>query len=124
MDVVIVTGAAGDIGRVYSKALAQAGYGVVTADLKSADSVAAEIEASGGTALAVEVDVSDRKSTEAMAARVLERFGRIDGLVNNAAYYTAIVKKEFTELSDAEWDYCFAVNVRGSWLCARAVAQP
>jgi 3-oxoacyl-[acyl-carrier protein] reductase len=122
MDVVIVTGAAGDIGRVYSKALAQAGYGVVAADLKSADGVAAEIEACGGTALAVEVDVSDRASTEAMAARVLERFGRIDGLVNNAAHYTAIVKKEFTELSDGEWDHCFAVNVRGSWLCARAVA--
>lgn len=122
MDVVIVTGAAGDIGRVYSRALAEAGYGVVAADLKSADRVAAEIEACGGTALAVEVDVSDRASTEAMAARVLERFGRIDGLVNNAAYYTAIVKKEFTELSDEEWDHCFAVNVRGSWLCARAVA--
>jgi 3-oxoacyl-[acyl-carrier protein] reductase len=57
-----------------------------------------------------------------MAAQALEHFGRIDGLVNNAAYYTAIVKKDFTELTDEEWDRCFAVNVRGAWLCARAVA--
>jgi 3-oxoacyl-[acyl-carrier protein] reductase len=122
MEVVIVTGAAGGLGRVYAKALAEAGYGVVAADLSPAHEVAAEIEASGGTAIAVEVDVSDRASTEAMAAFALEKFGRIDGLVNNAAYYTAIVKKDFTELSDEEWDRCFAVNVRGAWLCARAVA--
>jgi 3-oxoacyl-[acyl-carrier protein] reductase len=122
MDIVIVTGAAGGIGRVYAKALAEAGYGVVAADVQPADAVAAEIAASGGTAIAIEVDVSDRASTEAMAARALERFGRIDALVNNAAYYTAIVKKDFTELSNEEWDRCFAVNVRGAWLCARAVA--
>jgi 3-oxoacyl-[acyl-carrier protein] reductase len=122
MDTVIVTGAAGGIGQAYAKALAKAGYGVVVADLKSTDAVVAEIAASGGTAIAVEVDVSDRASTEAMAARALDRFGRIDGLVHNAAYYTAIVKKDFTALSNEEWDHCFAVNVRGAWLCARAVA--
>jgi len=122
MQIVIVTGAAGGIGRVYARALAEAGYGVVVADLDAADEVAAEINAAGGTALAAKVDVSDRLSTEAMAARAIEAFGRIDGLVNNAAYYTAILKKDFTELTDEEWDRCFAVNVRGAWLCARAVA--
>ena len=122
MDIVIVTGAAGGIGRVYAKALAGAGYGVVVADLNAPNDLAAEIEDSGGTAAAVAVDVSNRSATEAMAERTLDRFGRIDGLVNNAAYYTAIVKKDFTELSDEEWDRCFAVNVRGAWLCARAVA--
>ena len=122
MQIVIVTGAAGGIGRVYAKALAEAGYGVVAADLNAAGEVAAEIETAGGTALAAKVDVSDRFSTEAMAAQALEHFGRIDGLVNNAAYYTAIVKKDFTEVTDEEWDRCFAVNVRGAWLCARAVA--
>ena len=122
MQIVIVTGAAGGIGRVYAKALGEAGYGVVAADLNAAGEVAAEIETAGGTALAAKVDVSDRFSTEAMAAQALKHFGRIDGLVNNAAYYTAIVKKDFTELTDEEWDRCFAVNVRGAWLCARAVA--
>jgi 3-oxoacyl-[acyl-carrier protein] reductase len=122
MQIVIVTGAAGGIGRVYAKALAAAGYGVVAADLgAAAEDVADDINAAGGTALAVKVDVSDRLSAEAMAEQALEGFGRIDGLVNNAAYYTSIIKKEFTELTDAEWDHCFAVNVRGAWLCARAV---
>jgi 3-oxoacyl-[acyl-carrier protein] reductase len=118
---VIVTGAAGGIGSVYVEALAKAGYGVVAADLQTPEQLVTRIKAGGGTALAVAVDVSDRASTEAMAAKVEEAFGRIDGLVNNAAYYSAIVKKDFTELTDQEWDHCFAVNVRGAWLCARAV---
>jgi 3-oxoacyl-[acyl-carrier protein] reductase len=96
---------------------------VVAADLQAPEQLAARITAGSGTALAVAVDVSDRASTEAMAAKVEKAFGRIDGLVNNAAYYTAIVKKDFTELTDQEWDRCFAVNVRGAWLCARAVVS-
>lgn len=56
-----------------------------------------------------------------MATVALERFGKINGLVNNAAHYTGIVKQGFEDLSDEEWDRCFAVNVRGAWLCARAV---
>ena len=122
METVIVTGAASGIGRVYAHALAAAGYAVVAADIAPAAEVVAEIEAAGGRAAAVEVDVSDRASAEAMAATAVQRFGRIDGLVNNAAYYTAIVKQGFEDLSVEEWDRCFAVNVRGAWLCARAVA--
>jgi 3-oxoacyl-[acyl-carrier protein] reductase len=122
MEVVIVTGAASGIGRVYARELARAGYGVVVADIAPAAEVVSEVEAAGGHAVAVTVDVSDRASTEAMAATALDRFGRIDGLVNNAAYYTAIVKQGFEELSVDQWDRCFAVNVRGAWLCACAVA--
>lgn len=121
-DVVIVTGAAGGLGRVYSLALAGAGYHVVVADRADPAPVVEAIEAERGSALGVRVDVSDRASTEAMAVAALDRFGRIDCLVNNAAYYTSIVKKPFEELTDEEWDLCFAVNVRGSWLCSRAVA--
>ena len=57
-----------------------------------------------------------------MAATVVERFGRIDVLINNAGYFTQIVKKPFEELTLEEWDLAFAVNVRGTWLCCRAVA--
>jgi 3-oxoacyl-[acyl-carrier protein] reductase len=113
--VVIVTGAAGGLGRVYCRALAEAGYDVVAADVARV----AEIE---GAAVAIAVDVSDQASTEAMAAATVDRFGRIDGLVNNAAVYATIVKKDFDEIPVDEWDRVFAVNVRGSWLCARAVA--
>lgn len=113
-EVVVVTGAGGGLGRVYCRALAEAGWAVVAADLAEE-----EVE---GAALSVAVDVSDRASTERLARAALERFGRIDALVNNAAVYSAIVKKPFEELEDEEWDRCFAVNVRGAWLCSRAVS--
>ena len=111
-DVVIVTGAAAGLGAVYCRELAAAGYTVVGADLAPVDDVD----------LAVEVDVTDRASTEELARHVVERFGRIDALVNNAAVYSTIVKKPFEEISDDEWDHVLAVNVKGAWLCARAVA--
>jgi 3-oxoacyl-[acyl-carrier protein] reductase len=106
--VVIVTGAAGGLGRVYCKALADAGWTVVGADVTGDPDI--------------DVDVTQRDSTERMAQTVLERHGRIDALVNNAAYYASIVKKPFEEIEDDEWDTVFDVNVRGAWLCARAVA--
>ena len=120
--VVIVTGAAGGIGRTLSLAVAGAGNVVVVADISPADAVVEEIEALGGEALAVRVDIADRESSRAMADAAVERFGRIDGLVNNAAHYTSIRKGPFEEIEVEEWDRCFAVNVRGSWLCAAAVA--
>jgi 3-oxoacyl-[acyl-carrier protein] reductase len=117
--VVIVTGAAGGLGRVYCRALAEAGYTVVAADLNDPADVVAEL---GDACLGVQVDVTDRSSTERLAAAALERFGKIDALLNNAAYYSAIVKRPFEEITDEEWERVFAVNVRGTWLCSRAVA--
>jgi len=111
-DAVVVTGAASGLGAVYCRELAAAGYTVVGADLAPVDDVD----------LAVEVDVTDRASTEELARQVVERFGRIDALVNNAAVYSTIVKKPFEEITDEEWDRVLAVNVKGAWLCARAVA--
>ena len=110
--VVIVTGSASGLGRTYCRELAAAGWTVVGADLAETDDVA----------LSVVTDVSDRAQTERLAEEALERFGRIDALVNNAAYYTAIVKRPFEEIDDDEWTKVFDVNVRGAWLCARAVA--
>jgi 3-oxoacyl-[acyl-carrier protein] reductase len=121
-EVVIVTGGARGLGRAYALGLAREGYAVAIADLREVDDVVAEIEGAGGTALAVHVDVSDRASTEAMARATLDRYGRIDVLINNAGYFTQIHKKPFEELTDEEWDRAFAVNVRGTWLCCRAVA--
>ena len=109
--VAIVTGGAGGLGAAYANGLSDAGYDVVVADLAPTDT----------GDLFVRTDVSDREATEAMAAAALERFGRIDALVNNAAVYSSIVKKPFEEISVDEWDAVFGVNVRGAWLCSRAV---
>jgi len=111
-DVVIVTGAASGLGAVYCRELGAAGYTVVGADVATVD----------GVDLGVEVDVTDRASTERLAEQVVERFGRIDGLVNNAAVYSTIVKQPFEEITDEEWNRVLGVNVKGAWLCTRAVA--
>jgi 3-oxoacyl-[acyl-carrier protein] reductase len=118
-EVAVVTGAAGGLGRVYCRALAEAGFAVVAADLADPAEVVEEL---GDACLGVQVDVTDRGSTERLAAAALERFGKIDALLNNAAYYSAIVKRPFEEITDEEWAQVFDVNVRGTWLCSRAVA--
>ena len=119
--VAIVTGGSGALGSAYCRALAGAGYRVVIAGRSGDGALAREICEAGGSAITVQADVSERESTEAMAREVLEAFGRIDVLVNNAAYFSHIQKRPFDEIEDDEWDRIFAVNVRGSWLCACAV---
>jgi len=89
--------------------------------MNPSEETVAKVKAAGGTAIAVEVDVSDDASTRAMADAALERFGRIDGLVNNAAYFREVRLTPFEEIDPAIWDRIFAVNVKGVWLCCKAV---
>ena len=91
VEVVIVTGGARGLGREYALALAREGYAVALADVADASGVVDEIESGGGKALALDVDVADSESTESMAEATLARFGRIDVLINNAAYFADIV---------------------------------
>jgi NAD(P)-dependent dehydrogenase (short-subunit alcohol dehydrogenase family) len=117
----IVTGGARGIGRAYCLGMAAEGSSVVVADVLDGQPVVDEIESGGGKALAVRVDVSDEESTSSMALATFERFGRIDVLVNNAAYFKQVKRGPFHELDVEEWDRAFHVNVRGVWLCCRAV---
>lgn len=119
--VVIVTGGSRGIGRAYSLGLAGEGATVVVADILDGRPVADEIMESGGQATAVQTDITNEGSTRAMAGAAADQFGRIDVLVNNAAYYTTLKHGRFDEIDVEEWDKAFAINVRGSWLCARAV---
>jgi NAD(P)-dependent dehydrogenase (short-subunit alcohol dehydrogenase family) len=118
----IITGAAQGIGREYALAAAAEGASVVVADISDPRSVVGEIEGAGGAALAVTVDVASQESTEALAAATLERFGQVDFLVNNAAIYAGLASKAFTDIEADEWDRVMAVNLRGPFLCCRAVA--
>jgi NAD(P)-dependent dehydrogenase (short-subunit alcohol dehydrogenase family) len=120
--VCIVTGAAQGIGETYALALAQAGAAVVCADVLDTRPVAAAIEKAGGQVLATQTDVTDAKSVQAMVDAAVARFGRIDVLVNNAAIFGSIKLKPFEQIESAEWDRIMAVNVRGSFECAKAVA--
>ncbi len=121
--VIVVTGGSVGIGRVYCLGLAKVGAKVVVADVKveSAQAVVAEITREGGEALAVAVDVTAPEQTRALASSALDKYGRIDVLVNNAGLYTSIKKKSFAEISPEEWDQVMAVNLRGIFLCCQAV---
>ena len=118
---VIVTGGAGDLGRAYCLGLAAAGAKVVVADLVDSSRVVSEIEAAGGATIGVTVDVSDHASVDRMVSAALEAFGRLDVLVNNAAVFKTVTVGSFEDIPIEEWDRVMAVNVRGAWLCARAV---
>lgn len=121
--VAMVTGAGGGLGRAFALALAGAGARVCAADcnFQGASDTVEQIVSRGGEGLAVEVDVADVASVERMMRSVAEQWGRIDALINNAGLYGSIIRKPFFEITPDEWDAVMAVNLKGPWLCARAV---
>src|SRR5690349_5954893 len=119
--VAIVTGGARHLGAKYAQKLAAEGAAVVIADILDGTEIAGQIIAAGGKSLAIKVDVSDEADTVRMAAEALKAFGRIDILVNNAAIFINIRRRPFYELTAEEWDKVSAVNVKGPFLCAKAV---
>lgn len=118
---VVVTGAATGIGQAFALACSAHGANVVVADMGPADETMDLLHRAGAQALYVRADVSDDASTQAMAAATMERFGRIDGLINNAAYFREVRLTDFEAIDPAQWDRIFAVNVKGVWNCSKAV---
>jgi NAD(P)-dependent dehydrogenase (short-subunit alcohol dehydrogenase family) len=119
--VAIITGGARHIGAAYCRKLAEEGAAVVISDILDGEPVAAEIRSKGGQALALKVDVSNEADTVRMAAEAVKAFGRVDILVNNAAIFINIERHPFYEISAEEWDRVSAVNIKGPFLCAKAV---
>jgi 3-oxoacyl-[acyl-carrier protein] reductase len=119
----IVTGGANGLGKAYCLRMAQEGAKVVVADIaeKEAQAVVSEIKAVGGTAIALNTDVTSEAATKKMAEETIKAFGRIDALVNNAGFYHGMSRKPFDEISLVEWDKMFDVSAKGTWLCTRAV---
>ncbi|HWO43861.1 MAG TPA: glucose 1-dehydrogenase [Candidatus Eisenbacteria bacterium] len=124
--IVIVTGGGHGIGRAYCLGFGRAGSRVVVADIDfpAAERVAERVGSETGAAsIAVHADVADERSANAMAAAALQRFGRIDVLVNNAAIFATVPmnRGRIEEISAEEWDRLMAVNLRGVFFCVRAV---
>ena len=119
--VAIVTGGARHIGAAYCRRLAEEGAAVVIADILDGARVAEDIRSKGGRALPLRVDVSNEEDTNRMALETAKAFGRIDILVNNAAIFINIQRHSFYEITAEEWDRVSAVNVKGPFLCAKAV---
>ena len=123
--VIIVTGGAHGIGRAYCHGLAAEGAKVVVADLDmlAAETVVRNLGELGSDALAVRADVSQAEDVDTMARSAAERFGTVDGLINNAAVFQvpAMSRVPFEQIPIDEWDRLIAVNLRGVFLGCRAV---
>lgn len=135
-ETVLVTGGARGLGREIALAFARAGANVAVADLAGAaprgsvpyatgsdaelEATREQLEAAGAQALAVPCDVSDESEVSATFAAVLERFGRLDVLVNNAGVITNAKSWEMTE---SEWDVTLQVNLKGPFLCSKHAAR-
>ena len=123
--IIIVTGGAHGIGRAYCRGLAAEGAKVVVADLDidAAEAVVRSLGESGSDALAVRADVSQAEDVDAMAQAAADRFGSVDGLINNAAVFQvpAMSRVPFEQIPIDEWDRLIAVNLRGVFLGCRAV---
>jgi len=121
--VVIITGGNQGIGRDYSIRFAQEGAKVVICarKLDTSQQVVDEIKANGGEAMALKVDVSKEEDTKMMAQKTVEKYGKIDVLLNNAAIYSGLSMQPWETITPEEWDWVFSVNVKGQWLCMKAV---
>jgi 3-oxoacyl-[acyl-carrier protein] reductase len=119
--VVLVTGAARGIGRTLAETFAGEGASVVALDVGGDDlaQVESDLSARGATVVPMVADVRDANAVQAVVDAAVERFGRVDVLVNNAGIN---VEGRLEELDAAAWDRCFEVNVRGTFTMCRAVA--
>lgn len=118
----IITGSARGIGHATAIKFAKEGAKVVVCDLdqKGVDEVVAEIKASGGEAIGFTVNVTDKTSIAAMVKGVMERYGRIDALVNNAGI---VEDSQFRKMSDDQFDRVIDINLKGTYNCTKAVVE-
>lgn len=122
--VALVTGGSRGIGAATSLQLARMGYAVVvnyTSHQASADKVCAAIAAAGGTALALQADVSDEAQVLAMFAAIDAKFGRLDALVNNAGVVDMTARLD--AMSTARLSRMMNINIIGSMVCAREAVK-
>ena len=120
--VAVVTGAAGGIGRAVALDLGKFGASVVVADMaiEDAERVAGEIESAGGKAIALKTDVTRKEEVEQMAQQTVQRFGRIDILINNAGIMGAY---GIIDMKEADLNRTLEVNLKGIIFCSQAVAR-
>lgn len=119
-DVVIITGAGRGLGFGVARGFAREGARVALVDRTAdeLDQALAIVQREGGDALALRSDVTDPVSVIGMVAQIVARWGRVDTLINNAA---VLIEKPFEESTLADWDLTLDVNLRGAFLCAKAV---
>lgn len=122
--VAVVTGAASGIGLEIAIDLAARGYRIAACDIAWPDEAIERIHAAYGEALCIRADVADQAAVDAAVQESLNRFGRIDVLVNNAGLFTTLTRGAADAIDPQEWRRVVDVNVTGTWLFSRAVLAP
>ncbi len=122
--VAIITGAGRGLGREFALKFAREGAKLLLPDidLHKAENTARDINSAGGEATAIETDISKESATTKMAEKVIQLYGKVDILLNNAAMYYGVNNKPWDAWTGEEWDRMFEVNVKGTWLCCKAIA--
>lgn len=121
----LITGGGTGLGREYTLVLAKEGMNVAinyTRSEAEANDTANEARKHGVKAITVRADVSKADEVQQMVDRVVGEFGSLDVLINNAGYTVFVPFEDLNGISEADWDKVMAVNVRGPWLCSKAVA--
>lgn len=121
---VIVTGGAQGIGAFYARALAAEGAQICVSDMLDPGDTVGAIRKAGGTSIGIQCDVTDVTAVARMVAATEAAFSGVQGLVNNAALFTALPRVPLEQISSAEFDRVMAVNVRGTFECIKAVLPP
>ncbi|MFC1868499.1 SDR family NAD(P)-dependent oxidoreductase [Thermodesulfobacteriota bacterium] len=123
-EVAIITGAGRGIGKAFALRFAQEGAKLLLPDisLERAEAVAEGIRGRGGEAATMEIDIASESATKLMAEKVIEEYGRVDILVNNAAMYHGLQRRPWDTRTAEEWESLLAVNVTGTYLCCKAIA--
>lgn len=119
--VAIVTGGGSGIGFAFAEALGKLGLQVAIADMEGAADAAARLEERGIQALGIPTDVSSDQDVREMLAAVLDRFGGVDVLVNNAGLFSTLQLRSFDQIPSDEWMRVMRVNTLGPFICAKAV---
>jgi len=122
--VAIITGAGRGIGRAFALRFAEEGAKLLLPDisLERAEDTAKEIKAKGGEAVAMKTDISDENDTKKMADKVTQQYGKVDILINNAAVWYGLEVTPWDAWTVEEWDRILDVNLKGTWLCCKAIA--
>ena len=119
--VIVITGAARGIGQEYARSFGAAGARIVAAEISDCSATVDLVKKGRADAIGVKLDVADAASATAMAQAATNAFGRVDGLVNNAALYATLRGGRFDTIAEADWDATMAINVKGIWNCCKAV---
>ncbi|NWF78126.1 MAG: SDR family oxidoreductase [Chloroflexi bacterium] len=122
--VAIITGASRGMGKTFALRFAEEGAKLLltTTSMERAKGTVKEVKARGGEVAIMEADISHEADTKKIAEKVMQQYGRVDILVNNAAIWYGINITPWDAWTVEDWDRIFSVNVRGTWLVCKAIA--